>query len=56
LGQKVKTLVNHNMNQGVYNVMWNGTNDHGAMVSSGVYIYKLQTKDGVKVKKMLFQK
>jgi len=56
LGQKVKTLVNTNMNQGTYKVMWDGTNQHGGMVSSGVYIYKLQTSDGVKVKKMVFQK
>jgi len=56
LGQKVKTLVNKVHTAGSYTEVWNGTNNAGILVSSGVYVYKLKTKAGVKVKKMLLQK
>jgi hypothetical protein len=56
LGQKVKTLVNKSLAAGTYNEVWDGTNDAGTLVSSGVYLYKLKSEAGVKVKKMLFQK
>ncbi len=56
LGQKVKTLVNKSHAAGTYNEVWNGTNDAGNLVSSGVYLYKLKTKAGVKVKKLVLQK
>lgn len=56
LGQKVKTLVNKSYTAGTYEEVWNGMNDAGKMVATGVYLYKLQSDAGVKVKKMLFQK
>lgn len=56
LGQKVKTLVNESVAAGTYNEVWDGTNDAGNLVASGVYLYKLKSEAGVKVKKMLFQK
>jgi len=56
LGQKVKTLVNKSLAAGTYNEVWDGTNEVGELVASGVYMYKLKSEAGVKVKKMLFQK
>ena len=42
LGNEIRTLVNEaNKNSGSYSVMWDGTNDAGMKVSSGVYYYKL---------------
>lgn len=37
LGQKVSTLVSSTLTPGTYNVQWNGTNEHGLSVNSGVY-------------------
>ncbi|MCK4544297.1 T9SS type A sorting domain-containing protein [candidate division WOR-3 bacterium] len=40
-GQLVKTIVNENKKIGVYNTSWNGIDNSGRKVVSGVYIYKL---------------
>ncbi len=36
--------------------MWDGTNDRGANVSSGVYFYEARTDSDVKVQKMALVK
>ena len=56
LGQKVVTLVNKELGAGNYNVVWNGKNDFGSKVSSGIYIYKLTAGDFVASKKMTLMK
>ena len=40
-GQKVKTLVNKSLPNGKHSVIWNGKNESGNAVVSGVYLYKL---------------
>ena len=40
-GQKVKTLVNSDLDRGNHSVIWNGVDESGKSVSSGVYFYKL---------------
>jgi hypothetical protein len=40
-GQKVKTLSNSVYPQGNHNVVWNGRDDNGQPVGSGVYFYRL---------------
>ena len=56
-GQAVRTLVlNTQQKSGNYSYTWNGRDDNGTPVSSGVYFYKLQTQDFVQAKKMLFIK
>ncbi len=52
-GQVVKTLVSENLPSRIYNYTWDGTNEAGQKVSSGVYIYKLQAGNITKSKKML---
>ena len=55
-GQKVKQLVNAQLSAGEHSVIWNGTDDNGKAVSSGVYFYKLKTDKKEISKKMLLLK
>ncbi|MBN2829731.1 MAG: M6 family metalloprotease domain-containing protein [Candidatus Cloacimonetes bacterium] len=56
LGQKVNTLVNEVRESGNHNVVWNGLNEKGKNVSSGVYFYKLQAGTYTYTKKMILLK
>ncbi len=41
LGQKIRTLIDNVQDPGSYKVTWNGKDDSGKMVSSGIYFYRL---------------
>jgi len=56
LGSKVKTLVSQNQAQGNYTVTWNGRNDFGVKVNSGVYLYTLKAGQLLESKKMILMK
>jgi hypothetical protein len=56
LGQKVKTLVNEDLRAGYKRVDWDGTDDGGSAVASGVYLYRLKVNDFSETKKMLLLK
>lgn len=56
LGQKVKTLINEPHDPGPHQVVWDGTNDNGERVASGVYFYRLITKNYLTSKKMIYVK
>ncbi len=51
-GAWVRTLVNGIMNKGNYTLTWNGRNEADEEAASGVYLYKLQTKNYSETKKM----
>jgi predicted CXXCH cytochrome family protein len=53
LGQKVKTILDEEMEPGSYVATWNGKDEKGYDVSSGIYFYKLNTKEFTQTKKML---
>ena len=53
LGQKIRTLVNEHQTVGNREVSWDGRNQAGEQVASGVYFYKLQAQDFVQTKKMV---
>jgi hypothetical protein len=55
-GQKVKTLVDDQMNAGTHTITWDGTNQSGNVVSSGIYFYKVVAGDIVTTKKMILMK
>jgi hypothetical protein len=55
-GQKVRNLVNGVYSTGEHKVIWNGTDDNGKAVGSGVYFYRMKTDDYVETKKMLLMK
>lgn len=56
LGEEVKTLVNTNQQKGSYSVTWDGKNNYGNKVSSGMYIYRLKADNFVASKKMILMK
>jgi hypothetical protein len=51
-GELVKTLVNNTQSTGNYSVTWNGLNNQGKHVDSGIYIYRLQTNSTIETKKL----
>jgi hypothetical protein len=55
-GARVKTLVKGVMNRGNHNIKWNGVDDLGKPVGSGLYLYRMKTGEYVDVKKMLLLK
>ena len=56
-GQKVKSLVNNVLYKGNHSVVWNGVDESGKSVTSGVYFYKLSVNDkSESVKKCLILK
>ena len=56
LGQEVKTLVSKDYFSGNHLVIWNGTNNNGIPVSSGIYVYRIQAGEFISVKKMVLIK
>jgi len=55
-GQLVKTLVNETQTEGVHNVVWNGDDNSGNSVSSGVYFYKMKSSTFESARKMILMK
>ncbi len=53
LGRTVRTLVDEPLSAGSKVVLWDGTNDHGRSVSSGVYFYQLTYEQQSTTRKML---
>ncbi|MCK5380369.1 MAG: T9SS type A sorting domain-containing protein [Candidatus Latescibacteria bacterium] len=56
-GQCVKTLFRGEKQAGMYTATWNGTDEQGTVVTSGIYSCQLKGPDGLKeTRKMLFLK
>jgi hypothetical protein len=53
LGRKIKTLVNERQDSGTHQVQWDGTNEEGREVATGVYVYRLRTESFVETRKMM---
>ena len=56
LGQKVKVLVDEYQSAGTKKVIWDGRNENGEKVSSGIYFYRLDAGNYVQTKKMSLMK
>jgi hypothetical protein len=52
LGRKVKQLVDGTLLPGVHQAIWDGRNERGEVVTSGVYFYKLTHGDKSEIKSM----
>jgi len=55
-GQKITTLINKEINRGTHSIVWNGEDENGKSVPSGVYFYKLNAKGKSITKKMILMK
>lgn len=55
-GQKVKVLLTAEMMPGDYQVVWDGMDDNGQKVSSGIYFYRFKAGDSSEAKKMIMLK
>ena len=52
-GRKIHTLVNNSMEAGSHQVVWNGQDDYGNQVASGVHLYRIQAGSFTAVNKMM---
>jgi flagellar hook assembly protein FlgD len=55
-GRSVRTLVAEQLAAGPHEVAWDGRDDRGAPVASGLYFYKLVTPERTAVRKMVMLK
>jgi Subtilase family/FlgD Ig-like domain len=56
LGKKVKSLYKGNMEPGQYTLSWDGTNEQGIKVPSGLYIYSFSSPEFSSAKRMILMK
>jgi len=55
-GQRVRTLLNENREPGHHSVVWNGTDDTGRALSSGIYFYRIVAGENTATRRMLLMK
>jgi len=55
-GEKVKTLVNGRLRAAYHSIEWNGTDQTGKSVSSGIYFYKIRAGTYFHARKMILMK
>lgn len=55
-GQKIKQLVSEQLSASQHSVVWNGDDENSKNVGSGVYFYKLETDNELKIKKAIIVK
>jgi hypothetical protein len=56
LGRVVRTMIDQVIPAGYYRLTWDGTDDVGRQLPSGIYIYRLTTDKFVNTRKMLLMK
>ena len=56
LGQSVKVLKNELEQPGISTVIWDGRDESGSEVASGIYFYRIQAKDFIQCKMMILLK
>ena len=56
LGKEVRTLVDEVMEPGVYTATWDGCDESGKEVGSGVYLYRLEVGSIIEAKKLTLLK
>ena len=56
MGQRIKTLVDKKYSAGNHRIQWNGTNNLGNKISSGVYLGRMESGDFTKTIKLILMK
>ena len=56
LGQEIRTLKDEFFQTGSYAILWDGKDQRGFSVASGIYIYRLETGKFIQSRKMLLIK
>lgn len=56
LGRTIRKLVNEQYGTGTYSITWNGKNDAGQLVASGLYLYAIKSGQFTSTRKMIFLK
>lgn len=52
-GQKIKTIIDYFQSAGFHSVTWDGFDEQGCNVTSGIYIYQIQAGEFIKSRKMV---
>ncbi len=52
-GQKVRTVINNEFEKGHHRIVWDGLAENDRPLGSGIYFYRLKTKDYTEVRKMI---
>lgn len=55
-GQKIRSLVKEHQDRGYHQILWDGKDEHGDSVASGVYYYRLNVGNVSTCNKMLLMK
>jgi flagellar hook assembly protein FlgD len=55
-GRIVHKIIDSDLKSGYYSVVWDGTNELGLKVGSGIYFYRLEAKNFTSSQKMIFIK
>jgi hypothetical protein len=57
LGKKIRTLINKHETSGRHSVIWDGKDDFGNVVTSGMYFYQLKLDNSIlQTRKMIYQR
>ncbi len=56
LGQRVKVVAQRKFRSGTHTVYWDGKDEKGKEVSSGIYFYRVKTEESVQTRKMVLLK
>lgn len=55
-GQLIRSLVNAQLSAGQHRIVWNGKDNNGNAVASGIYLYKMETANYSSMQKMMLMK
>ena len=55
-GQKVKTLLNEQLDIGIHSLVWRGLDKQNQKVASGIYFYRVKVNNEEKINKMIMMK
>ena len=55
-GHRITTLVDESQKAGWHSIQWDGTNEYGKIISTGTYLYRLQTEGKQYIRKMVYMR